>query len=96
MNKHTLRNSLNNNNKPLIEKLSALTEKLIIYTDLPNNSLGFNLSIGQQLEIVYDLKEIISEINASNFLPDYWLQLKIRRRHGWNGGGIALPILKQI
>lgn len=80
------------NLKP-IHKLSELEKKLknyiILLSDSSNNN-NFNCIMFKEqfeLEIPDLLKQIIDEINISKILPNYFMQLKISPRDGWNGRG---------
>jgi hypothetical protein len=47
-----------------------------------------NKSIGKQLGLFQDFKDLILEINSNRILfPDFYIQLKISPRNGWNGRG---------
>lgn len=81
-------------NTHLLYKLSELEKCLNEYITLLSttadsiNNFNYNDYIQKQLEIIILLKQIIEEINISKVLPDYILQLRIQRGHGWTGRGI--------
>jgi hypothetical protein len=74
----------------LSELKKCLNEYIILLSataDSINNS-NDNHHIQKQSEIIDLLKQFIEEINISKVLPDYILQLRIQRGHGWTGRGI--------
>ena len=81
-------------NTYLFYKLSELEKCLKDYMTLlstgtdSTNNFDYTYRRREQLEILDILKEAIEEINLSKILPDYLLQPRIQRRHGWTGLGI--------
>lgn len=67
----------------LINILSIIEKKITLFYHNESNN-----SIGKQLGLFQDFKDLILEINLDKILfPDFSLQLKISPRDNWNGRG---------
>lgn len=80
----------NNNNresaytKEYIRNIISRLEKRIHSFDFEQR----NDSIGKQLGLFEDFNDVVLEINSDTILfPDFFMQLKISPRKGWNGRG---------
>ena len=71
----------------LLELEKCLKKYITLLSCTPDSINNFNYKdyIQKQLEIIHLLKQIIEEITISKVLPDYILQLRIQRDHGWTG-----------
>ena len=77
-------------NEYVINMLAKIENKITFFNyDKSKNS------IGKQLDLFQDFKDIVLEINSNKILfPDFYIQLKISPRTGWNGKGITNRYLK--
>jgi hypothetical protein len=66
-----------------IDILSILQKEIKSFNDDKSNK-----SIGKQLGVFQNFNDLVTEINSNRILfPEFYIQLKIFLRNGWNGRG---------